>query len=819
MVDDNGNGLSDVWEMVNDADGLSGALDSDHDGATDAQEAEAGTHPLNPHSRFSVGMNGDEVSWMAQPGKLYSVERSQDLTAVTWETVGTFVGLGYTQSFIDEQAEGTWFYRIVALDTDTDADGVNDWEEMQVGYDPNSAYSLRLPQTDLQRLTTALGTANQVSVAAIDPVTSESWPDPAVFVLRRSGGVNAFNASVALTGTAVQGSDYAAVTLPVAFAPGQIEAYVYITPLEDAAVEGDETVILTLQSSADYSIGTDTDTVTIQDASYLPTAKEAARFLSQATFGPTPELIAEVQSMGIEAWIDDQFTQPVGELQPVLDAIDWGEGEGQIAGPYNHHKLLAWWEQAMRGPDPLRQRVGFAMSEIFVVSDNSVEIPRGVLNYYDMLLNNAFGNYRELIEDITYHPVMGVYLSHRGNQPPDPALNRFPDENYAREIMQLFSIGLWMLNNDGTQQLDGLGNPIATYDNDDITNLARVFTGMSWGYGNTSVWWEFFWPDTTADYTEYYLIPMAVWNGPYSVWVETEPDVWEETTVYYHDQDAKTVLGVDLPANDPLSPEPGYAVNDIDRALDVLFNHQNTAPFIAHALIQRMVTSNPSPAYVARVAEAFNGGGPYNPGGIRGDMKAVIKAIFLDPEARSLDSQDTATFGKLRVPYLRYIAFSRAFNALPGEGSVYGSLYEVLWIGGDLGMQPMSSPSVFNFYQPYYQPPGTIKDLGLTGPEFQITNAVTGITLPNLFFSSVFWGYPGPNVEIDISPITAMAGDIDAMLDYLDSLLTYGSLGESTRQTVYYALTRSDTAYIDNQQRAQLAIFLIVTSPDFAVIR
>lgn len=814
------NGRSDIWERVYNSALLNGNADDDRDGHTNAEEVLAGTNPRDAYSRLelSIGQMGANdvcLEWSSQPGKVYSLWTSSDMSPDSWVLQNIFNAFDYSMEAVMALDDGTFYYLEVG-DVDTDGDGLNDWEEHHLGFDPLKPHTLNLPADDFTRATTAAAASNTLSISVVDAETSEAWPEPASFVIRRSGGFEALTVNMEIAGSALNGVDYASIPAQLEIPFGETAVSVDVIPLEDALSEGSESVVLTLQTSPGYAIDNASASVTISDTSGVPSAEEAARFLTQATFGPTDELIAEVQALGIEGWIDAQFAEPVGQHQPILDAIDWVAEGG---GPYAHHKMRAWWANAMHAPDPLRQRIAMALSEILVISDNSAlaNTPRGMLNYYDMLLANAFGNYRELIEDVTFHPTMGVYLSHRGNQPPDPDQNRFPDENYAREIMQLFTIGLWMLNEDGTLQLDVNQEPIPTYNNADITNLARVFTGMSWAYGDTDNYWQFFWPQMPdgVDFDENYTLPMKLWNGPYTRWVETSPDVWEQREFYHHDQEAKTLLGVHLPANDPDNPDPDYPANDIDRALDVLFQHQNVGPFIGKLLIQRLVTSNPSPAYVSRVAAAFADNG----NGVRGDMRAVIKAILLDPEARDYAQSNLATHGMLREPYLRLVALCRTFNAASSSG-----LYEIYWIEDDYGMQPLSSPSVFNFFQPYYQAPGQIKDLGLVSPEFQITNAITGITVPNHFYRSIMnrlnWHDDDTReVFFDFTDAIAEVSDVNALIRYLDLRMTYGQMSHTMRELLYISLTRPDIVNRSDEDKARLGIYLVAVSPEFSVMR
>jgi uncharacterized protein (DUF1800 family) len=311
-------------------------------------------------------------------------------------------------------------------------------------------------------------------------------------------------------------------------------------------------------------------------------------------------------------------------------------------------------------------------------------------NYYDVLVNNAFGNYGDLLLEVALHPCMGLYLSDLGNKKADPVHQIYPDENFAREIMQLFTIGLWELNPDGTRKLDAQGQPIPTYDNHDITELARVFTGLAFGGTNVNFG---LWP---RDFTQ----PMKMWDA-------------------YHDCEAKTLLrGLQLPKRTASSGNQGLAgMADVRAAVANLFNHPNVGPFIGKQLIQRFVTSNPSPDYVARVSAAFADNGH----GVRGDMKAVVKAILLDPEARDGAKMSDPHFGKMREPFLRFVNFARAFNAASPSG-----LYILDQFDLDHMEEPMSAPSVFNFFMPNYRPPGALTDANLLAPEFQIVNASFG---------------------------------------------------------------------------------------------
>mgnify|MGYP000871636041 CR=1 FL=1 len=658
----------------------------------------------------------------------------------------------------------------------------------------------------------------QVKLILIDGDLREDWPDRGHVAVRRSGNAGDLTVSFGLTGTAKKDLDYhsdAADTLVIP--DGERESWIEFTPLPDTLKEVTETIVVTLLPGSGYTVPSlaadKTATLRLGNASSKPGSKAAARFLTQAAFGPSsdstadadiiPQNVQTVMSMGIPAWIEDQFKKPLGLHQPHLDYL-------VRAGTtiYGDHKAQSWWRQVMgvgtlypgaraQASDPLRQRVAFALSQIFVISDNVEELynqPRGMANYYDVLVRGAFGNFRDLLFKVSTHPCMGVYLSHLKNRKADPVAGTFPDENYAREVMQLFSIGLWELNPDGTRKLDGLGQPIPTYDNEDITNFARVFTGMSYGGTGASQFW---WPPQN------YTVPMKMWDQ-------------------YHDLEPKTLLnGVTLPARTASNPDKGTAcLADVNAAIDCLFNHPNTGPFICKQLIQRFVTSNPSPAYVGRVAAAFANNGR----NVRGDMKAVVRAMLLDDEARNPAQLASPSFGKLKEPYLRTVNLARAFNARSTAGH-----YRMAYLGEIHFQQPLSSPSVFNFFRPGYSPAGPLSDEGLLAPEFQIMNAISALSLPNYYFRIFNWGW-GFNrwgdsnaayvVRAQISPEKALYNNVPALLRRLDLVLTGGTLPPQQHELIRDAVESINSSHWDwINERIYMAIYLVASTPEAAILR
>lgn len=505
------------------------------------------------------------------------------------------------------------------------------------------------------------------------------------------------------------------------------------------------------------------------------TMAEASQFLNQATMGATADEAQRVIDMRFEAWIDDQLQKPASLQLPHVQSLPLPPFIGQL----QNDRVDIWFRNALHGDDQLRQRVAFALSEIMVVSQLGVlnNYPYGLASYYDLLAENAFGNYRDLIEDVTLHPAMGVYLSMLGNEKPDPANNIRPDENYARELMQLFSIGLVELNLDGTVKTDGLGQPIPTYDQAIIEGFAHVYTG--WTYAGSPVF-----RGARATLTNQ-VIPMQLWPS-------------------FHDTGSKTLLaGFVVPAGQS-------GEQDLQMALDNIFNHPNVGPFMAIRLIQRLTTSNPSPAYVQRVASVFNDNGA----GERGDLGAVVKAILLDPEARA----NSEAAGKIKEPILRLTQLFRAYDATSQSGRYpLGFVYVVF------GQGPLQSPSVFNFFSPFYAPPGEIASAGQVAPELEIATEYLNTYVTNYFFYQAF-GLNQTNenlgeddVYIDFSAEMAVAADVDALVDMVAGKLLGGQISDTLRNEIAGMLAlipETDTAI-----RAAETIYFVTTSPEYAYQR
>jgi uncharacterized protein (DUF1800 family) len=507
------------------------------------------------------------------------------------------------------------------------------------------------------------------------------------------------------------------------------------------------------------------------------TKPEAFRFLNQATMGATAAEAERVIAMGYEAWINDQLARPASLALPNLQAV---QPPPQNIGELHRNRVDMWFRNAVNGQDQLRQRVAFAWSEIMVVSQVGAlaNLPYAVASYQDLLTRQGLGNFRDLMESVTLHPAMGVYLSMLGNQRPNAAANIRPDENYARELMQLFTIGLVELNPDGTPRLDGAGQPLPTYSQAIIEGFAHVYTG--WTYAGAPSFGQA--RPTPANQ----VVPMQLYPS-------------------FHDTGPKLVLGgVTIPAGQS-------GAQDLDAALDSIFMHPNVGPFIAQRLIQRLVASNPSPAYVSRVAQRFNDNGR----GVRGDLAAVVTAILLDPEARGAS---TASTGKLKEPLLRLTQLWRAYNGHAANGS-YAAFANP---SPFLGQGPLQAPSVFNFFGPDYAPPGEIRSLGLVAPELEIATEYQNTQLTNrlrayAFRNSRTAGLTPEDIVIDIDAEVAVANDANALATLVTDKLLAGQVSTTLRTEIVNLVGRYGTSAADAPNRAAQAIYSVVTSPEYAL--
>jgi uncharacterized protein (DUF1800 family) len=554
------------------------------------------------------------------------------------------------------------------------------------------------------------------------------------------------------------------------------------------------------------------------------TATDAARFLTQATFGPTKAEIDALTGGNLETWITSQMALPFSSHRTatVADRTTFGGSSSFTNWNAIHmpNRQSAWFKLALTAPDQLRQRVAYALSQILVTSDIALgddSRSEPLANYYDILGNGAFGNFRTLLENVTLSPMMGEYLSSLRNAKADLVAGTTPDENYAREVMQLFTIGLSQLQPDGTLALSTDGLPVATYDQNTITELAKVFTG--WAYPSTS---------TTAFRTAgaNYISPMQLFATS-------------------HDDTAKNLSPVSVT---PIPANQG-GTKDLQLALDALFAHNNTPPFISKLLIQRLVTSNPSPGYVYRVAQKFVNDGT----GKRGELGAVIRTILTDYEARSPAVSSNVTYGKLKEPLLRMTGLLRSFGASSTSGRFLGLRHTINGIVisgttarpltqgeistinsstlpysaiGNIGQAALRSPTVFNFYHPDYVLPGPLASAGLVAPEFEITDDNFALSAPNYYRGFVLAAIPTTNGEpTAAAPYTltlkltyeeTLASNPTALLDHLSNLLTAGSLPTASRTRITTALAALPTSTIA-LDRVKSAILLVLTAPSAAI--
>lgn len=729
--DVNGNGLSDAWEMWSGRFNIVGSEDSDGDGQTNGEEAIAGTNPFDAMSRLwctsTPSGNHVIVRWPRTVEKQHSVIESTDL--INWTAAsGTPVTVGeeLQQTFTNALAPGNLrkFYRTGVSDLDSDGDGVSDWAEVNVLHsDPHNANSLQSSvSTDTNNDGTPEGTISG---------------DYAAYLERLQGGSS--------TGGFPNGSG----------------------------------------TNGGGASGT-----SISRAS-------SARFLTQATFGPTSEEIDHVQQVGFSAWIDEQKIKPVTLHSTYIRSIYADYFGPRSDSTYNasdtdefifgNNLSTAFARAAIQGEDQLRQRVAFALSQIIVTSRRDANLENqglGIADYYDIFVRHAFGNYLDILNEVAFHPCMGRYLSHVGNQKAKPEINQYPDENFAREVMQLFTIGLWELNPDGTRQVDSNGHNIPTYSNAEITQTARVMTGLwfgghSWGSGGWS--------------SEDYATPMTMHEDK-------------------HDFGTKTLVrGAIIPARTPSREE---AIRDIQDAMRILFEHPNCGPFIGKQLIQFLVTDNPSPAYVSRISAVFADNGS----GVRGDLGAVVKAILLDDEARNpAYSEGSPSYGRLKEPVIRAMALGRAFGMKQVPNLLWwdwGSFFE------DSRQEATYSPSVFNFYRPDYRAAGLLTQKNLASPVFQITDSYSAIAFPNRIWSLVESGFElGGEYQfpLDLSREASLASTPERLVDHLNLLFCAGRMTASTRSLILNAIQQIPASQPD--ARARIAAYLTMVAPEGAVMK
>jgi uncharacterized protein (DUF1800 family) len=544
------------------------------------------------------------------------------------------------------------------------------------------------------------------------------------------------------------------------------------------------------------------------------TPEQAARFLLQAQFSASDAEVAAVMRAGFRPWLEQQFAVPPGQ-----SGWDWLNARGYAEISSDTHYFdqsypgdYMVWNQLMTAPDPVRKRLALALSEFFVVSLNGLNVAwrsHAMAHYWDTLCAHALGNYRAVLEAVTLHPAMGQYLNTRGNQKENPATARLPDENYAREVLQLFSIGLYQLNPDGSERRDAQGQRIETYSQADISNLARVFTGYEFDQSANVV------IELTESKRNRKVGNMEFARRP----MVLVPNRHSELEVRF--------LGTTIAAKTP-GPQA------LGKALDTIFNHPNVGPFFARQMIQRLVTSNPSSAYVARVAAAFADNGA----GVRGDLKAVFAAVLLDDEARSPSGLHQSGFGKVREPMLRFVQWGRTFGLTSAQGSwKIGDLSDP---GRQLGQSPLRATSVFNFFRPGYVPPSTaLVPAKAVAPEFQIVSETSVAGYLNFMMGVIRRGIrvndpdlpqnvPGPrrtsrgfDLQARYDKELALAFSAPALMGRLNLLLCAGQLSVATMATMTRALEATPlaaNASLDSRlDRVASAVLMVMASAEYLV--
>ncbi|MGJ8697752.1 MAG: DUF1800 family protein [Verrucomicrobiaceae bacterium] len=739
--DQDGNGLADVWEALYGAQGIDPHTDSDGDGLSNARESLFGTDPFDPSSTMEFKMspkdaNSLTLSWTNLSDRPGTLQSSTDLgTTDLWGTQsGTPYNANGMRNLDIPTSDAARFFRVQTIASDLDNDGVPDWLEPLLGFSSSPGASQSVLQNKSYDLD-GNGTAD----------------------ISLSGDLAAFNE-------------------------------IYRIPEPGKSL----------------------------------TRAQAARLLLQTTFGPANMAQVDyVASIGAEAWLDQQIALPPSLTRPYIEdlkidlllspANDWtdpnlsgyninnqGQSNAFVSGT---NFTSSWARSTIRGQDQLRQRTAFALSQILVASRGAAMLAnqtRTTAQYYDFMIEGAFGNFEDLLLNVSLSPYMGHYLSHLGNQKEDPSIGRFPDENYAREIMQLFTIGLWELNLDGSRKLDLDGQPIPTYSNDDITSLSRVFTGVNYESGSFGGGWR----DDGDSSGKYMTTPMKIFASHHDFTEKRIPMGVNSTgNRLYHT----------IPANP--SGNNAAAMAEVETVVHQLVRHPNTAPFICKQLIQFLVTSNPTPAYVQRVASVFQNDGT----GEVGNLEAVVRTILLDDEARNpMHHLKTKHFGHFREPTLRTIHLARILKI-----DQYPNL--LWWDWGYYSEQtlqePMNAPTVFNFYRPDFRLPGALAANQLDSPALGIVNSFSSVSFTNYLWRITLDGfdmihgdqwYDGKSFPADYSDLLPMANDIPDLLDHLSILYCAGTLGAESRSII----TNSLQAENDMTDRVRLAAFLVLVSPE-----
>jgi len=751
-------------------------------------------------------MGGTATSTAVPVTVTASVGGRNNLPSVSLAASATTVQVGTAVSFTATATDSDGTISKVEFLNGATVVGTDTSSPYTYSFTPSAAGTYQFTARAYDNVGSVASSASVSIVASAAPVA----PQLPRVTLALSNTLFAPGATVTLTGTAAATATGATVSRVSFFMNGTKLVDDTTSPYSTTVTlptAGTYLFSAEVQDSVGQIVKTLNQKVVVQTApAVVTTDADIWRLLNQATFGASQAEAARVVSLGIAGWINDQMTKPISgypdakynriQLQTTADCTTQMPGgaaypaDSPQAVCARDHLTLAmlqrdFFTNALYGQDQLRQRVAWALSQIVVTSANEPDLSFAhvMSRYQNIMFQEAFGNYETLLRKVTYNPAMGNYLDMVNND--RPAGTRVPNENYAREIMQLFSINLVELNNDGTPILDASGNPIETYTQTDISEFARVFTGYT--YANAAG------TPATGKQGRYYGAPMV----PYPT-----------TATTGHDPNAKTLL------NGTVLPAGQSAQVDIDAAVRNVFMHPNTPVYVGKQLIQRLVTGNPSPAYVARVAAKFIDNGA----GVRGDMAAVVKAILLDPEARG-PAKTAADYGQLREPVLAVTSILRALNSVTDGNRLAGAT-------GNLGQQPYFSPTVFNYFMPDAKIPGTT----VLGPEFGIHTTVTAVGRANLIYTLVYGGYAPDTTVPDatgtrlfLAPFEAIADQPAAMVSLLNQHLAGGQFPVALEPTIVTAvsavpMSATPTA-AERTNRARMAVYLMASSYDYQVQR